>query len=205
MSQVGRRIDGINGILQTININTSLLNFLSFQVDRQNISVINNSGLHWISGLLLGNNILEFHKIFDKNEKHTFKRLINIAKNSKIQFDYKTLEKEIDALQIEYDKSNLKTIRDKYIAHQDLTEDEVKSDFITSFKFTQSSTKLFKKICTELNYEYKEDNDEVLNSFKDIFTITEQINGIQFLVDLAQKNKVDCIPINKIKRFISSK
>ena len=58
MSQVGRRIDGINGILQTININTSLLSFLNFQVDRQNISLINNSGLHWIYGLLLGNNIL---------------------------------------------------------------------------------------------------------------------------------------------------
>jgi len=178
---------------------------LNFKVDRQNISLINNSGLHWIYGLLLGNNILEFHKIFDKNEKHTLKKLINIAKNNKIQFDYKTLEREIDDLQIEYDKSNLKTIRDKYIAHQDFTEDEVKSDFITSFKFTQSSTKLFKKICIELNYEYKEDNDEILNSFKSIFTITEQINGIQFLVDLAQKNKVDCIPINKIKRFISSK
>jgi len=205
MSQIVRRIDGINGILQTININTSLLKFLSFQVDRQNISVINNSSLHWISGLLLGNNILEFHKIFDKNEKHTFKRLINIAKNSKIQFDYKTLEKEIDALQLEYDESNLKTIRDKYIAHQDLTEDEVKSDFITSFKFTQSSTELFKKICIELNYEYMENNEEILNSFKDIFTITEQINGIQFLIDLAQKNKVDCIPINKIKWAISSK
>lgn len=83
---IQKRLIGIQNIIITINYNTNILRYLAFGLHNEKFNIENNKSLFWISSRLIENNIINFHKLFNKQEKHSLRKFINICNQEKIEY-----------------------------------------------------------------------------------------------------------------------
>jgi len=119
------------------------MQYLSFGLHKEPFNLYNNAGLYWMWGQTMGNQIMTFYKVMIKDEKFSFTKIINVAKELKCNVDFELLEKKTKALKDEYDKTNFETVRSKYIAHQDLGISETRTDLHTIDALTEKTIELF--------------------------------------------------------------
>ena len=177
--EIEKRFYGLDDIRFGLFHNLELMKYISFNLHNEPFSLLNNIGLQYIWGGLMANQIIDFYKLIGKNEKFSFIKILNIAKNLKVNVDYETLGKKITELINEYEKTEFETVRSKYIAHQDLDTPEIETDLISINSFSEKIFELFELFSTQFNREIKPLTKVVTNSFSEIFNEIDKFEKIK--------------------------
>ena len=134
-----------------------------------------------------------------KDEKYSFVKIINIAKDNKCDVDFNLLEKETTALKVEYDKTNFETLRSKYIAHQDLKIPEAKADLLTIISLTEKIIDLFLLFSKEFKGRKVKFSNHIVDSLDKVFETIDEYEWLKafFIAEFLKGN--DTVKLSKIK------
>jgi AbiU2 len=145
IADLENRIQTLSDIMHQTLLSLRMSEFFIIKLRKNTFNANNNSGLHWITTILLEKVVMNLHKMFDKNGKCSFGGIINIAKNNKVKVDYDYLEKMVLEISDEYKKNDFKTLRDKFIAHSDIDIKEYCLNLVSLFEFTRKVENTFRK------------------------------------------------------------
>ena len=175
------------------------MQYMSFGLHKEPFNLFNNLGLHWIWGQTMSNQIMTFYKVMVKDEKYSFVKIINIAKDNKCDVDFNLLEKETTALKVEYDKTNFETLRSKYIAHQDLKIPEAKADLLTIISLTEKIIDLFLLFSKEFKGRKVKFSNHIVDSLDKVFETIDEYEWLKafFIAEFLKGN--DTVKLSKIK------
>lgn len=200
------RLQGQEFIFQSLYYNSELSQHLIFLINREFPEFRENFALRLLIKNSIESQILEFYKLLKTEEKFSFQKILNIAKNSKLKINYSILENKIKELNNHYVKSEFETIRSKYIAHQDLNTLSLNTDQISLSKFNLELENLFSLFCKIFNKEISSKTD-ICKSVDKIFNkirSLEEINALCFATELKKGKSVKLSELDKIINKSSS-
>jgi len=181
------RLTGLESIIQTLDCNIKLLEYMSFDLHQKQFNLYNNMGLLWIWKSILESQIINFYKLNIVSEKFSFKKVLNLLRVNEQDVDYENLEMMIQDLKDDFDKYQFALIRSKYLAHQDICDGEVRTDLLIIRMHTDKTIILFKTMISEIQKEHKEFSDDILNSFKEIFEKMNESEKVSAYKNAAKK------------------
>ncbi len=200
--EIRYRLNGLEAIIHNLHHNLQLMQYMSYGLHKEPFNLFNNSGLYWIWGKTMGNQIIDFYKVMIKDQKFSFTKIINVAKDLKSEVDYELLEKETNALKAQYDKTNFAVIRDKYIAHQDLGVQEIRADLITITSITEKTIELFLLFSKEFKGRKVKFTSQVVKSFDKIFGTIDEYEYVKAFLIAERLKGHDTVKIPSIAKVI---
>jgi hypothetical protein len=150
----------------------------------------------------MGTQILDLYKVIGKNEKFSFIKIINLARNKKVEVDFDELEKRTDKLIKNYNKTNLESVRSKYLAHQDLNKPNLRANLRIISSLTQEVKGLCSYFCKEFDCGQPEYSNVLLDSFKEIFKTVEEYEKVKALLIAEDLDGVSSIKLSRIQELI---
>jgi hypothetical protein len=199
---IDERLFGLEHIIHSIHHNVELLEFMSFNLHKERFNLLNNSGLLYIWRSLMGEVILDYYKLSNKNEKHSFQKILNVSKEQKCDVNFDLIQSEIDTLVEQYKKLDFETVRSKYLAHQDLKVPEIKTELKSITEFKERGFHIFQILTQEFKRENVELNSSVKESFSEIFEAIDEYDEISsFLLANAIKGE-ELVKISEIQKII---
>lgn len=200
--EIRYRLNGLEAIIHKLHHNLGLMKYISYNLHDTQFNLFNNSGLYWIWGQTMGNQIIDFYKIVIKDEKFSFAKIINVAKDLKCDVDYGLLEKKTKALKDEYDKTNFETVRSKYLAHQDLRIPELKTGLRAISSLTEKIIDLFLIFSKEFKGRKVKLSNNVVNSFGEIFNMIDEYGSVGALLIAEQIKGNDVVKISTLRKTV---
>jgi hypothetical protein len=200
--ELSERIKGLESIIQCLHINNKFINYITFDTYNQPFNLSSNNGLYWIWINIMGIQMLDFYKVLRKQEKFSFYKLINLAKEYKVEMNYDELEKRTSSLIEKYNKTNFESIRSKYLAHQDLDKPNLRANLRTVGKMTHEVKTLYSFFCKEFEYNQTEYSNVQLDSFKEIFETIEEHMKVKELLISEHLEGATNIKISKLQKII---
>jgi hypothetical protein len=200
--EIRYRLNGLEGMIHGLHHNAELMKYLSFNLHTEPYNLFNNLGLYWIWGQTMGNQIMTFYKVMMKDEKFSFTKIINVAKELKCKVNYELLENETKALKAEYDKTDFEMVRSKYIAHQDLGVPETRTDLLTIISLTEKTIELFLLFSKEFKGRQVNFSNHVVDSLTKIFGSIDEYEWVKafFIAERIKGN--DTVRISRIAQVI---
>lgn len=198
---IEERLFGLEHIIHSIHHNNELLEYMAYNLHNQRFNLFNNLGLHYIWGSLMGIVILDFYKVTNKSEKHSFQKIINLSIEQKCSIDIETIQEKINTLTEFYDKTDFETVRSKYLAHQDIGVPQIKTELTLLYDFKKIVFELFELITREFKRENVYFHSNVKNSLAEIFDVIDEYDKILgFLLAKAidQEKTVEIAQIQEI-------
>ncbi|MBI9042818.1 hypothetical protein [Lutibacter sp.] len=175
---IEERINVLESILHSIHHNIELLEYMTYNLHKERFNLFNNRGLFHVWVTLFGVVIIDFYKITNEKQKHSFQKILNISKDLKCDIDFEKIQEKINLLFDFYNKSEFETIRSKYLAHQDIEVPVIKSDLSSLNKYKEELFNLFKLLTSELNIANKEFSSDIKNSFSEIFNVIDEYDEV---------------------------
>lgn len=200
--EIRYRLNGLELIIQNLHHNAELMNYMSYNLHQEPFNLFNNSSLHWIWVRIMESQILTFYKVMINEEKFSFRKIVNVAKENNCVINYEFLIGETEALLHEYNRLDFIKIRDKYIAHQDLRVPELKADLSEILTFTSKTIELFFHFSKEFKGRTVKLNSRVVDSFKRIFMTIDEYELVKAILIAEQINGNEVIKIRKISSEI---
>ena len=200
--EIRYRLNGLEGIIHKLHHNLELMEYISYNLHNTQFNLFNNSGLYWIWGQTMGNQIIDFYKVVIKDEKFSFAKIINIARDLKCNVDYELLEKKTKALKDEYDKTNFETVRSKHLAHQDLRVPVLRGDLRIIRLLTEKTIDLFLIFSKEFKGRKVKFSKSVASSFREIFDMVDEYGSVGALLIAEQIKGNDTVKISKIRKIV---
>ena len=199
------RIAGLENIIHGVYHNQELLEYIRKNLHRETFNLSNNKGLLWIWINTMAIQIIDFYKLINKHEKFSFIKIINVAKNLKLEADYEQVEKHTQSIISFYEEQEYEAVRSKYLAHQDLNVPEMKTDLENMNKFSEKAIELFELFSTEFKYTITNFDEEVESSFREIFETIDEYEKVKalFLARLIQKEKF--VEIAEVQNIIGER
>jgi len=202
---IEERLYGLEHIIHSIYHNIQLLEFMSKNLHNERFNLFNNLGLHYIWSSLMGEVILDFYKLSNKNEKHSFQKILNVSKEQKCKIQFTLIQSEIDELFEQYAASDFDTVRSKYLAHQDIKVPEIKTGLDSLIKFKDKAFHIFQTLTQEFKRENVDFNSDVKNSFSEIFNAIDEYDEISsFLLAKAIKGE-ETVKISEIQEILKNR
>lgn len=196
--EIRYRLNGLEFIVHNLHHNTALMKYMSFNLHKEPFNLFNNIGLYWIWGQTISNQILDFYKVMGKDEKFSFTKITNVAKELKSEVNYDLLENETNALKAQYDKTDFEKVRSKYIAHQDLRVPEVKTDLLTTLSLTEKTIEVFLLFSKEFKGRKVNLSDHVVKSFHEIFRTIDEYEWVKAVLIAEQIKGNKIVKISEI-------
>lgn len=203
--EIRDRLLGLEDIIERLHHNSELMEYMSFNLHHKPFSLSNNLGLHWIWGQTMGNQILDFYKVMHKEEKFSFTKIINVARGLKCEVNYELLEKKTKALRDEYDKTNFERVRSKYLAHQDLSLTEERTDLITIDSLTEKIIDLFHTFSKEFKGRKVKFPNTIVNSFKKVFDEIDEYERVKAFLWVEEIKGHNVVKISQLAKSIKKK
>ena len=175
---------------------------MSFDLHQEPFNLLNNLGLYWIWGQILGYQIVDIYKVMMKDEKFSFQKILNVAKENNVEVNYKLLESQTRKFIEEYDKTDIERIRDKYIAHQDIQVPRIEIDLHTICDISQKITALFHLFASEFLFKYSTPSSTIVHSFKEIFYTIDEYELVKAILITEQIRGNNRITISKLSQEI---
>jgi len=200
--EIRYRLNGLEGIIHNLHHNGQLMQYMSYGLHKEPFNLFNNLGLHWIWGQTMASQIINFYKVVIKDEKFSFPKIINVAKELKSEVDYDLLEKETKALKAQYDTTDFETVRSKYIAHQDLRIKEIRTRLTTIISMTEKATELFLLFSKEFKGRKVHFTSHIVKSFDEIFDEIDEYRSVQTFLLAEQLKGHDTVKILTIANVI---
>ena len=200
--EIRYRLNGLEIIIHDLHHNAELMKYLSYGLHKEPFNLDNNLGLRWIWRQELDNQVLSFYKVMVNNEKFSFAKIINVAKELKCKANYKLLEHETNTLKAEYDKTDFETVRSKYIAHQDLRAPVISADLLTIITLTDKTIELFLLFSKEFKGRKVDLSNNVVDSLNKIFETIDEYEWVKgfFIAELIKGS--DTVKLSKIKAVV---
>lgn len=104
------RLSGLERIVLGLHHNAELLQYMSFNLHQETFNLINNTGLFWIWTQILGIQIINLYKVMMKEEKFSFPKIVNVAKENKVEVNYAFLENETGKVIEIFNKTDIECI-----------------------------------------------------------------------------------------------
>jgi hypothetical protein len=135
-------------------------------------------------------------------EKHSFTKIINVAKAYKCDINFPLLERETKALKDIYDKTNLEILRSKYIAHQDFRMPKAGSDLTTIELLTNKTIELFLLFSNEFKGRKVKFSNNTINSLRNLFNTIDEYGFINtgLLAEKIKGNNI--VEISRIASWV---
>ncbi|MCH4828628.1 MULTISPECIES: hypothetical protein [Flavobacterium] len=200
--EIEERLVGLDNIIQSLNNNIQLLEYISYNLHRETFSLNNNLGLIWIWQNLMAIQIIDFYKVIVANEKFSFSKIFNVSNGLKEAIDFDSLNSMIADLNSDYDNHKFEVVRSKYLAHQDLNVAEIKTDIVTIRHFTDKIISTFLFLTKELNWKHSDLNNNVQNSFKEIFERIDEYEKVSAYLMAAEIKGEKTIEIEELANSI---
>lgn len=164
--------------IQNLEIDYNFLTHLNNNLDK-----INNLNSFSILKKLVSNDIiLNFSVLFENEEKFSFVKVYNIWHKSSLDIEscsYNPKTKLISKLceSINFYKVKFKSIRDKYVAHTDISNESIRLTYDDILKLLNLSKEVHKEFCILLKLDYStiEFHDKQLNNIIDDNIIVNKI------------------------------
>lgn len=202
---IEERLHGLEHIVHSIHHNIDLLEYMNYNLHRERFNLFDNLGLKHIWGSLMGEVLLDFYKVSNRREKHSFQKILNFSEELKFKIEFKKIQEKIDHLTEFYEKTDFETVRSKYLAHQDLSVPEILIEFPSFKKFREIVIKLFDLITGQFGRKNEEFHNDVKNSFSEIFSTIDEYDEISsFLLANAIK-KEKTVEISEIQAIIEKR
>ncbi|MFC1857721.1 hypothetical protein ACFL9U_06780 [Thermodesulfobacteriota bacterium] len=200
--EIRYRLNGLEYMIHSLHHNAKLMEYMFYGLHKEPFNLFNNIGLHWIWGQTMGNQIMTFYKVMMKEEKFSFMKIINVARDLKCDVDFGLLEKETNALKAEYHKTNFETVRSKYIAHQDLRIPEVRTGLLTIVSLTEKIIELFFLFSREFKGRKVKLSNHIVDSLDKIFETIDEYEWVKaFLIAELTKDN-DTVKLSRIKAVV---
>lgn len=204
MSISEERLKGINSIVYELYNDLQLMEFINFELHKEVFNAQNNLGLLWFSRLTISNQAIAFYKLFSKGEKHSFRKLFNLAVSEKKKIDKAALGSEISAMEYEYAATDFETFRCKFLAHQDTQLEGFEVRLLKIKCLTEGAINLFYSFQDAFGQNLMTFDDSVKDSFREIFSAIdeyEQLKGYLLSREISGKESVT---IKELSEAISS-
>ena len=202
---IEERLHGLEHIIHSIHHNIDLLEFMAYNLHKERFNLFNNLGLNYIWGSLMGEVLLDFYKVSNRREKHSFQKILNFSKELKFKIEYEKIQGKIDQLTEFYEKSDFETVRSKYLAHQDLGVPEIKTDLPSLKTFKAIIFELFDLITGQFGRKNVDFHNDVKSSFSEIFNAIDEYDEISsFLLANAIKG-AKTVEISEIQAIIEKR
>jgi hypothetical protein len=200
--EIRYRLNGLEAMIHSLHHNAELMQYMSFGLHKEPFNLHNNIGLYWIWVQTIGIQITTFYKVMVKEEKFSFTKIINVAKELKCDVNFDLLEKKTKTLKAEYDKTNFETVRSKYIAHQDLRVPETRTDLITITSITEKTIELFLLFSKEFKGRKVKLSNHIVDSLDKIFETIDEYEWVKafFIAELIKGNNT--VELTRIKAVV---
>jgi hypothetical protein len=202
---IEERLFGLEHIIHSIHHNVELLEFMSLNLHKERFNLFNNLGLHYIWGSLMGEVILDFYKLSNKNEKHSFQKTLNVSRDQKCDVNFDLIQSEIDKLVEQYKKLDFETVRSKYLAHQDLKVPVIKTELKSITEFKEKAFHIFQILTQEFKRVNVEFNSSVKDSFSEIFEAIDEYDEISGLLLANAIEGEEMVKISEIQEIIKKR
>lgn len=200
--EIRYRLNQLEIIIHDLHHNMELLTYLSVNLHRDTFNSSNNLGLYWIWQQILNIQVVTFYKVMIKDEKFSFAKIINIAKDLKVDVNIKSLEKATTILKAHYDKTDLERVRSKYIAHQDLNVPKIRADLLTIIDLTDHVMAVFFLFSKEFKGRKVTFSDKVTASLGEIFNTIDEYEYVKAFLIAERINGNEIVKIAKISQVI---
>jgi hypothetical protein len=182
------RLDVVRNMVWEVKTYQDLIEFLSYDLHDTPSRIDSNAGLYFIWRSLMALQILTLRKMINDDEPFSFQKLINIASASIKGFDKNLFQSENDLVVDEFKKNKLDFVRDKFVAHLDITSEEIGTDIHTLCITTNQVTSLFNRISTAIGRDEYMHDDCCLNGLKEIFSELDEYEKVKAIITVAQIN-----------------
>jgi hypothetical protein len=196
------RLFGLESIIHELYYNMKLMRYMSRNLHKETYNLFNNDALYWIWGIIMGNYILGIYKVVNDKEKFSFQKIVNIAKASKCEIDFMLIDNNIKELTDEYLKTGIEKVRDKYIAHQDLGVEEIKTDLRSLKSINDKAIEIYNALFSEFKKEKVTFTSNIIDSFAEIFNTIDEYDEIKGFLTASALNGEKTVEINKISDIV---
>lgn len=180
------RIETIRNLVWEITNYQDLLEYLSYDLHDSPSRIDQNEGLYFIWRSLMGLQILTLSKLIKDNGAFSLQKLINIAAAKTKGFDKREHQEEMDCILSEYEKHQLDVVRDKFVAHLDISSNEIKTDIHMLCVTANQVTSLFNRIASAVGAEEFVRNDRCVKGIKEIFSELDEYEKVKALIVATQ-------------------
>lgn len=174
MSNAEARLEGITSIIYELYNDLKLMEFIDFELHNKVYNVHNNLGLLWFSRSTIANQAIGLYKLFTASEKHSFRKVLNLAIDEKKEIDITLLREEVSTMEKEYSETDFDTFRCKYLAHRDIHIEHFEVSLLKIKHLTEGAISLFYSFQEQFGQEAIVFDDNVTNSFREIFSAIDE-------------------------------
>lgn len=196
------RLKTLNGIINELFINDNLIEYLNFLLHTKHSSFNDNKGLLWIQRNIMAIQIINLYKIFKESEKHSFKKIINIAKKDKEVANFEDLEDAINKAVNVYETSDFEKVRSKYLAHQDLFDETLMTYSKTYRNLLNQIKTIFPLLCNSFGYLQYDNKETFIEDLSEILDKAESFIKIKSYIIGMQCGSDKTIETSKLQKYI---
>jgi hypothetical protein len=200
--QLVERIEVTRGLIWEANTYQDLIEFLSYNLHGSPSPIEQNDGLYFIWRSIMSLQILTLSKLIKDDGAFSIKKLINIGSAKIKGFDKAGFLEDFEYLLGEYKKHKLGTIRDQFLAHLDITAEEIKTDIHMLCVTKNLSTSLFNRISLAVGQDAYVHDDKCVTSLKDVFDELDEYDKVKAVImgaQIQQKKNIDVADFIAIK------
>lgn len=177
-SQLDSRLLGLKNIIEDINENMSVIDFLIINLHSEKFNYANNNFIKWLWKTTVSQQIISLYHVIHDKEYHSFQKILNLSKEAKIMIDYEKLGLMIAEIKELYFKYELESVRSKFIAHKDINPKIIETDMKSVKFFTYKLINIYQNISEELNYSHSIPVSNVVLSMFEIFGHINQYENL---------------------------
>lgn len=200
--QLSERLKVTKDIIWQVNTYQDILEYLSYDLHDSSSPITQNEGLYFIWHSLMALQILTLSKLIKDNGACSLKKLINIGGASISGFDKPAMLEEFDYIHEEFVKNKLDSVRDQFIAHLDISANEIKTDIHMLCEKKNMVTSLYNQISIATGGEEYTHDDRCVKGIRGMFEELDDHERFKAILIAAQsqgRGNVD------IKEFIDGK
>lgn len=184
--QLDKRLKITRDIIWQVNTYQDLLEFLSYDLHDSSSTIQQNEGLFFIWHSLMAMQILTLSKLIKDDGAFSLKKLINMSGAKVKNFDKPGLLEEFDYIHDEYVKNKLNVVRDQFIAHLDISSEEIKTDIHMLCVAKNQVTSLYDRISLALGAEEYDHDDRCVDGIKEVFDELDEYEKVKAVIIAAE-------------------
>lgn len=184
--KLDERMKVTRGLIWQINTYQDILEYLSYGLNDSPNPIGQNEGLFFLWNSLIGLQILALSIIIKDDGAFSLKKLINIGGARIKGFDKSGLMKEFDYIHSEYQRHKLDCVRDQFIAHLDMSVEEIKTDIRMLCFARNQVTSLYGRISLAAGGDEYEHDDICVKEIRSIFDEIDEYEKVKAIIVSAQ-------------------
>lgn len=200
--QLNERLKITKDIVWQVNTYQDMIEFLSYDLHKSPSPIDQNEGLFFIWHSLMALQILTLSKLIKDDGAFSLKKLINLGGARVKGFDKSALLEEFGHIHGEYVNNQLDSVRDQFIAHLDLSAEEIKTDIHMLCILKNMVTGLYDRISLASGGEKYSHDDRCVKGIREVFDELDEYDKMKALLIAAQIQGRESVNVSE---FIDAK